>query len=107
MRVRRTKQWLTRDEAHHDVHRVDHDIFPSYTYWKCIQLVFLITRRREAGRGSTTLKAQIFWHLALFFEKCRLPKVLRGTALMVKALKVVAALPSCPSCVVNTTLFLP
>ena len=26
MRVRRTKQWLTRDEAHHDVHRVDHDI---------------------------------------------------------------------------------
>ena len=40
--------------------------------------------------GSTTLKAQIFRHLALFFEKCRLPKVLRGTALMVKALKVVA-----------------
>ena len=45
---------------------------------------------QDCKTGSTTLKAQIFWHLALFFEKCRLPKVLRGTALMVKALKVVA-----------------
>ena len=31
VRVRHTKQWLTCDEAHHVVHRVDHDIFASYT----------------------------------------------------------------------------